>query len=163
VTQDDAAENRSNPSSTADRAGCLLDNVRIKPVLRGSHEPAAVTGSEKISVDSLLDPFGSHPGVRVCADRVGDFVRCHRKCIRVQSRRRLGASLHYQRAGLWPPSLFARGSGLVDACHSSVRASCFCRLVDRSDPSPGNLAEASLWRNSSSRSHAACDSMSISL
>src|SRR4030095_5662697 len=41
-----------------------------------------------------------HRGVRVCAHRIGHVVRRDRKCIRVQSGRRLGASVHHQRTRL---------------------------------------------------------------
>ena len=56
------------------QARCLLDNMSTEPVLRGFHEAAAFTGSKTVSVDSALDPFGSHRGVRVCARGVGDSV-----------------------------------------------------------------------------------------
>jgi hypothetical protein len=67
----------------ATATGILLDNVRIKPVLRRSHDPVVFTGSKTFSMDSLLDPFGSDPGIRLCADRVGDLMRHHCQCIRL--------------------------------------------------------------------------------
>lgn len=55
------------------------------PVLRGCHQPAALTSPETVPVDSVLDPFGSHRPVRVCARGLSDVVRRHCQCVRVQS------------------------------------------------------------------------------
>ena len=102
-----------------------------------------------------------HRGVRVCAHRIGHVVRRDRKCVRVQSGRRLGASVHHQRTRLWRAPLFTRCDGLVHARHHSRRSGCICWLANFSHSPSRRLAIAFVCRDPSSDSPAACNSMRI--
>ena len=101
-----------------------------------------------------------HHGVRVCAHRIGHVVRRDRKWIRVQSGRRLGASVHHQRTRLRRASLFTRCDGLVHARHYSRRSNCICWLADFPHSPSRRLAKACVCRNTSSDSAASCNSIS---
>jgi hypothetical protein len=101
-----------------------------------------------------------HHGVRVCAHWIGNVVRRDRKCIRVQSGRRLGASVHHKRTRLRRAPLFTRCDGLVHARHHSRRSDCICWLADFPHSPSRCLAKACVCRNTSSDSAAACDSLS---
>jgi hypothetical protein len=114
-------------------------------------------------VDFLLDRSRPDPSVCLCADWISDVMRCDRQHIRMQSGRRLGASLHHQRTRLWRTSLLARRNGLVHACYYSRRAIRIRGLADRSHPASSELAKAARGRSSSSNSTATRDGMSATM
>lgn len=93
-----------------------------------------------------------HRGVRVCTHRIGHGVRCDRKCVRMQSGRRVGASVRHQWTRLRRAPLFTRCDGLVHAGHYSRRSDCICLLADFSHSPSHRVAEACVGRNPSSDS-----------
>jgi hypothetical protein len=99
-------------------------------------------------------------GVGVCAHRIGHAVRRDRKCVRVQSGRRLSASVHHQGTRLWRAPLFTRCDGLVHAGYYSRRFGCICHLADFPHSTSHRLAKAYIRWDSSSGS-ASYNSMKI--
>jgi len=100
-----------------------------------------------------------HRGVRLCADRIGHVVRRNRKRVRVQSGRRLGASVHHQRTRLRRTSLFTRCDGLVHARHHSQWSDCICWLADFPHSASRRLAQAHIRGDPSSDSSIGCNSL----
>ena len=100
-------------------------------------------------------------GVRVCADWIRHGVRRNRKCVRVQSGRRLGAPVHHQRTRLRRTPLFTRCDGLVHARHHSRGSGCVRWLADFPHSASRRLAQAHIRRNPSADSLAACNSVRI--
>ena len=108
------ALSRRNSSAQIKNSHALDETVDLYPMIwnRGYERQ----GTQTISVDLVLAGASGHWCVRFCAGRIGDLMRRDRKYVRVQSGRRVCASLHYQRSGLWRPVVFTRRYGLVDAC-----------------------------------------------
>ena len=124
------------------------------------HEPATVTDSKTLPVDSLLDSSGANHTFRPSPGGIGANVRHNRQCARLQSGRGLRASLHRQRKRLWSAPLYARGTRLADACYDSRWHICVRHLVNRSPHASRELAKALRRGSSSSNSPASCNNVS---
>lgn len=105
--------------------------------------------AEKIPVDLVRAGACRHRRVHWCANGIGGRVQHHRQHSRMQSRRRLCASVHDQWTRLWTPSLYARSFGLVDACHAACRRARIRWLAGCSDTASWRVATANRCGSSS--------------
>ena len=123
------------------------------------NESTACASSKTFPMDFLLDRSRPHHSLRCCPDGFGDHMRMDRKFPRLQSRRRLSASMHHQRTGLWSAPLHSRSIRLADARHYSWRCFRIHCLADCSHSASGKVAKAIRVECSSSNSPSACPDM----